>query len=182
MSAPRKTERDAFADVGRAMRQSVGRAASADLSNGARRTHAAVFALVSSYSRLTDRVYVYEIAHAACLSERQTRTCLDQLAELGIIVWRPGRGRSVQSVLGLPPAPETGSSGLPVSHSSMNGGADEKPEGTAHENRRDCSEKPEALDCRDPSSPEETYREESREVDAYASTSLVEFLREAYGL
>lgn len=126
MSAPayegQATTRDSYATVGAALRQAIDRANRAGLSGGEQRVLLAVVALVSSYSRLRDRVYVFQIAAATGgLSERHTRTCLEKLARQGIIYWEPRRGHGVQSIVGLPPLGESGSHAVPVSHAGMNG-------------------------------------------------------------
>jgi len=93
-------------DVGAATRQAIDRANAASLTDGERRVFACVLALVASWTRLHDRVYVGQVADCARLSERHTRDCLHRLAELAIVVWLPRRGKSVKSLLGLPPADE----------------------------------------------------------------------------
>jgi hypothetical protein len=112
--------RTRFGLVGKAVRQAVTRASGAKLSDGDRRTFEAVIALVSTYSRLSDRVYVADVSAISGLSERQTRDCLAKLARLDIIVWQPRRGTDangvgLRSVLGFHPHNQTGTYGLPVS-------------------------------------------------------------------
>lgn len=112
--------RDSYAAVGVAIRQAVARANGERLTGGEQRVLLAVLALVSSYSRLRDRVYVFQVADlAGGLTERHTRTCLEKLGRLGIIYWEPRRGHSVQSVLGLPADGESGSHAVPVTHAAM---------------------------------------------------------------
>lgn len=113
------------------MRQAADRANGAKLTNGERRVFASVLALVASWSRLTDWIYVGEVAEHARLSERHTRDCLRRLAELEIITWEPRRGRGVRSRLGLPPAAPT-----PPSAGKAELSAQEKPEPAEAENRK----------------------------------------------
>jgi hypothetical protein len=126
------------------MRQAIARAAAAKLSDGDRRTFEAVLALVASYSRLWDRVYVDQVARAAGLSERHARTCLARLGALEVIVWKPGRGRGVKSRLGLSPA-ITGTPDFPLSHADVDLTGElldnEKAETAARENRNADADK-----------------------------------------
>ena len=87
----------------------VERANASDLKRSEWRTPGAVLTLTASYSRTCDFVCVVDIARVARLDERRVRSSLKRLAELTVIVWQPGRGRSVPSLLGLP---EIGKGGL----------------------------------------------------------------------
>jgi len=108
--------RDAMSAVGPAMRQAIARASAAELSDGEHRTLNAVFALVTTYSRLTDWVYVADVMKATRLSERQARRNLNSLAgERRIIVWEPRRGHGTRSLLGLPAEGKSGHLGRPLS-------------------------------------------------------------------
>jgi hypothetical protein len=99
--------RDAYVDVGRAIRQAIARAAVAtDLSRAHHRTLEAVIAVVSSYSRLTDDVFVDQLAELAHLHPETVKTSLRGLRDLGVVVYRGGQGRGRPSLVGLPAAPE----------------------------------------------------------------------------
>jgi hypothetical protein len=64
-----------------------------------------VINLTASYSRLTDKTHATVIAKKVGASERWTRHSLEKLRDkLGIIVWKPKRGRHSFSTVGLPPA------------------------------------------------------------------------------
>ena len=119
------TRRDAYREVGAAFRVAVDRAVTAALAESREvrltgadwRTLAVVLRLTASYSKLTDAVFVEEIAKIARLSERQTRTSLAKLARLGIIVWQPRRGTDAEgkgrpSTVGLPT--DQDGSGVPI--------------------------------------------------------------------
>ncbi len=114
------TRRDPYPAVGAARRQAIDRACRLPLSDGDRRTLDATISLTAGYSRLTDAVYIADLTHITGLSERQQRDCLKRLAAHGLIVWQPRRGtnrdgQGFRSHLGLPPATETGTPGLPLS-------------------------------------------------------------------
>jgi hypothetical protein len=104
-----------YATVGAAMRQAIARANGAELSPGLQRTLLAVLHLTASWSKLSDPVYVGEVAQLAGLGDRQTRKSLTRLSALGVIVWVPRRGHGVRSLVGLPLADETGTHGVPLS-------------------------------------------------------------------
>jgi hypothetical protein len=57
-----------------------------------------------SYSKVGDTSYVARIAAIARLPERHASTELNRLAALGVIIWKPARGRSMPSWIGLPSA------------------------------------------------------------------------------
>lgn len=106
---PRRPERDAYADVGQAMRLAIERflsgAEGRTLTRDAR-VFLAVLHLVASYSRLADRVYVAQISELAQIvgdvDERHTRRSLQKLHKLGAIDWQPSRGAGRQSWVSLP--------------------------------------------------------------------------------
>jgi hypothetical protein len=105
--APRET-RDQYAVVGTAMRASIERAIAAGGLNRLARVYLAVLYLTASYSRLTDRVFVAQIAVVARIAgdvdERHTRRALSKLARLGVIGWEPSRGRKSASWVSLTPS------------------------------------------------------------------------------
>jgi hypothetical protein len=69
--------------------------------------HGVLF-LTASYSKLTDRTFVNQIAHAAGVPDPDnTRKSLRKLARLGVIVWKPGRGAGKSSLVGLPASEES---------------------------------------------------------------------------
>jgi hypothetical protein len=89
------------------MRQSISRAIAVPIGESEWRVLGAVLDLVTSWSRLEDRVFVGALAEKAQLSERRTRDRLVHLDELGVIVWKPkqgGSGPGARSVVGLPRA------------------------------------------------------------------------------
>src|SRR5207249_1870391 len=117
------------------------RANAAKLSNGERRVVTTVISLIASWSRLSDWVYVQDVADLARLSERHTRRCLERLDALGIIIWQPRRGQSTKSRLGIPPVV--------------------KPDFSEPDNRTSWNGKPDALEVRRPRrDPEERPRGE----------------------
>jgi hypothetical protein len=154
-------DRAEYREVGAAMRQAIERAVTETLSPGETRTLLAVLHLVTSWSRLRDRVYVGEVRALTGLGDRHQRACLSRLAHLGIITWKPRQGHGVRSVLGLPAAVETGAHGVPVSHADVTDGEANKP----------------ALPPQQTGTPRVPKTEKDRgeikgpEVDAYASTS-----------
>lgn len=100
--------RDAYADVGVAIRQAHERARDAgDLTRRDWRVLSAIVALVASYSRLVDRLTVGQIAEAAGVDERNTKRALARLRDRGVIVRAESRGRRPAET-GLPqPGPHT---------------------------------------------------------------------------
>jgi phage replication O-like protein O len=98
------TLRDAYADVGAAIRQAQERAkAAGDLTGRDLRVLVAVIAQVSSYSRLCDGLTVKQIADVAGVDERNTARALQRLRERGVIVREASRGRR-PALTGLHPA------------------------------------------------------------------------------
>ena len=99
------TARARYAEVGEALRLAIDRAIALDLPASGWRVVAAVVSLVASYSRLSDRVYVSQIASRASLSERRTREWLKRLDAAGVLsvdLRRGGSGDRPRSVVGLP--------------------------------------------------------------------------------
>ncbi|MHB8643891.1 MAG: hypothetical protein ACYDA3_13505 [Gaiellaceae bacterium] len=123
-----------------------------------------MIAVVSSWSRLEDRVYVADVAQVAQLSDRQSRRCLERLATLGIIVWKPRRGKigngpGHRSLLGLPPEGQTGQLVRPLSTR-----VEPAPNGTTSSSQSGQIQaaKPDAPDVRRPRrSPEKKPQEET---------------------
>jgi hypothetical protein len=102
--------RDAYADVGAAIRQASARAAELRASAKCYRALLGVIEAVSSWSRLEDRIAVYknETTAGESIAERQNLDNTDAgkalrwLAENGVIVYEPTRGRGRRSLVGLP--------------------------------------------------------------------------------
>jgi hypothetical protein len=106
-------DRSKYVEVGAAIRQAAARAAEKGITPRECRALLAVVALVSSYSRLTDRVPVRRcsqpsIAEMAALPDKQAGAVLKSLADKGIVVYAPSRGRGRVSLVGLPPDGEIG--------------------------------------------------------------------------
>lgn len=97
--------RDPYADVGAAIRQAHERAAATaqGLTGRDWRVLSAIVALVSSYSRLVDRLTAAQVAEAAGCDARDARKSLARLRDLGIIVREESRGRR-PATTGLPAA------------------------------------------------------------------------------
>ena len=100
--------RVAYRVAGEAHRQALARARDADLTLGDLKVFQAVLAATVSYSKLSDRLPLDQIETASGCSARQTGRSLAKLARRGIIGYRPGRGRGVVGVVGVPPAEESG--------------------------------------------------------------------------
>ena len=95
--------RDAYADVGAALRASIVQAIAEGGLNRLSRVYLAVLYLTASYSRLREpRVYVAQIADIACVDETVARKELNRLHRLGVLNWTPSRGRGKASAVGLP--------------------------------------------------------------------------------
>lgn len=105
-------KRDPYAVVGEAMRFAQMRAAAAKLSSGEWRVFNAVLWFTASWSKLTDRVTVDEIARRAGISHRHTTRCLAKLAEDEVVFYQPSRGRGRLGIVGL--LPVDNSCGQPV--------------------------------------------------------------------
>jgi hypothetical protein len=107
--APR--ERDAYADVGRALRSSIGQAL--EIGEGlTRETRAllAIYHLTATYSRVSDQIYVAQLADIARIrgdvDDRHLRRALKLWHERGVIWWEPaatgkGRGQRRPSTVSL---------------------------------------------------------------------------------
>jgi hypothetical protein len=96
--------RSSYAETGAAIRQAQQRAVTAgDLTGRDWKVLTAVFALVASYSRLTDRLTVSQLAAAAGVDERSTKRSLARLRDRGVITRTESRGRRPAET-GLPPA------------------------------------------------------------------------------
>ncbi|HEY3123359.1 MAG TPA: hypothetical protein VGK70_04780 [Thermoanaerobaculia bacterium] len=101
--------RVAYATAGEATRSAYAAAARLNLTSGQWQVLAAVVRLTASYSKLQSPTTEEEIAGFARLGVRQTRRILEQLHELGLIIWQPRRGIGI-SMVGLPAPPSTMSS------------------------------------------------------------------------
>lgn len=104
------TGRVSYIVAGQAIRQAHGRARAASCSAAERDVVAAVVELVATYSRLADRVSLERVAAAAGRHPKTTGRALRHLAQLGVLVYQPGRGRARVSLVGLP-TPEKGTPG-----------------------------------------------------------------------
>jgi RIO-like serine/threonine protein kinase len=92
-----------YADAGKALREAQTRAvqASGELKPRDWKVLGACFALVSSFSRTSDRVYVDQVAEFAGVSPQRTSESLSRLDDLGVIGWTPSSGRGRRSVLDI---------------------------------------------------------------------------------
>lgn len=106
-----RKDRDAFVDVGAAIRQAVARASAAQLTNRQWRTLLGLVAVVASWSRLWDNVYTIEIAKAVGLDAKNLRQDLAKLRDAGVIIYEPAQGRGFRSRIGLPAAPASSTNG-----------------------------------------------------------------------
>jgi hypothetical protein len=165
------SSRAPYAEVGSAIRDASRRANEAQLSDGQRKVFLAVIALVASYSRLEDRVYVADVAGLSRLSNRHTRDCLKFLHEQQLIVWKPRRGKSVKSLLGLHPASKSGTPRPPVSVPEPEGLEQEKAALTDGQKRIRDDGKAVVMEFRRPRRhPEKTPREDNGvSLTAYSS-------------
>jgi hypothetical protein len=109
--------RDDYCDAGAALRASI-EPALEHIRSRETRVLLAVYWLTASYSRLTDRVYLAQVAAVARISGdseanryRHTRRALNVWARRGVIRWVPARGRGRQSCLSLSP---NGAKNLPL--------------------------------------------------------------------
>jgi hypothetical protein len=104
-----RSERDSYAECGEATRAAI-EVANVRCTRFELRVLGAVIALTTSYSRLTDKVaatqiarYVYGPERATTSAQRDRATkALRELADAGIVVYEPGRGRSSVATIGLP--------------------------------------------------------------------------------
>ena len=98
------SDRDPYRDCGAAMRAAVERANAIrpQLKAAQRRVLDAVLVLTASFSRLSDEVYVADVAAIAQVHERTARKALLRLAAEGVIEWTPRRGQRARSTLALP--------------------------------------------------------------------------------
>jgi phage replication O-like protein O len=85
--------RDAYADVGRAMRESIERALAANLTGRDFRVLLALHHRLSSWSRLSDRVYTAEFCQLSGMKENKVRESVARLVEAGAIGRDPSSGR-----------------------------------------------------------------------------------------
>ena len=105
----RAPNRDPFPVVGMAVREALRKASS--VAPFERAVLCAVIALVSTYSRLEDRLYVAQVARFVYGTERDdltrwqiqhTSQALRRLRDLGIVAYVAARGRGSRSLIGLP--------------------------------------------------------------------------------
>jgi len=103
-----RSERVSYREAGAAQRAASARANQLADRLAARdhRALCAVFAETTTYSKLTAFVYVEQIAELAGLDRSDAGKSIRKLAELGIIVWVPGRGRQSKSLIGVPATTE----------------------------------------------------------------------------
>src|SRR4051794_9104595 len=95
---PIQATRDQYTDVGRAFRASIASALE-HVRHRETRVLLAVYWLTASYSRLTDRVYLAQIADVARIpgdnegnGYRHTRRALSALHQAGVVFWQGTRG------------------------------------------------------------------------------------------
>lgn len=98
------SDRDEYAEVGRAIRQAVQRAVEHRVTACDTSTLLGVIAVVSSYSRLQTHASAREITSWTHFHYRSVLSSLGRLAALQppVIIWRPARGQRHRSVAGLP--------------------------------------------------------------------------------
>jgi len=103
----------------------------------------AVFAETTTYSKLTAFVYIAKVAELAGVHRPDAGKSIRKLAELGIIVWIPGRGRRSKSLIGVPAATEKRErQSLPFTESGKESGqGSEKRATVAPPTRREENEK-----------------------------------------
>jgi len=98
-----RSERVSYRDAGAAQRAATARANQlADRPTAADRCVLdAVFALTTTYSKLTEFVYVEQVAELAGVHRVTAGESIRKLAAAGVIVWVPGRGRRSKSLIGV---------------------------------------------------------------------------------
>jgi len=98
-----RSERVSYRDAGAAQRAASARANQlADRPTAADRCVLdAVFALTTTYSKLTEFVYVAQVASLAGVHQITAGESIRKLAAAGVIVWVPGRGRRSRSLIGV---------------------------------------------------------------------------------
>jgi len=99
-----RSERVSYREAGAAQRAATARANQLADRLTARdlRVLGAVFAETTTYSKLTAFVYIAKVAELAGVHRPDAGKSIRKLAELGIIVWVPGRGRQSKSLIGMP--------------------------------------------------------------------------------
>jgi hypothetical protein len=111
-------QRVTYAEAGAAARQAIRRATRAKLSGSDWRVLGRVLALTATYSKLTDDVYVAEVAAetlgASEDAYRRTLAILRKLRAEGIIEFEGSRGRGKRSRIGLPAVQEKGGESYPL--------------------------------------------------------------------
>jgi len=98
-----RSERVSYREAGAAQRAASARANQlADRPTAADRCVLdAVFALTTTYSKLTEFVYVAQVAALAGVHQITAGESIRKLAAAGVIVWVPGRGRRSKSLIGV---------------------------------------------------------------------------------
>jgi hypothetical protein len=143
-------ERVAYSRAGRAARQANARAVALgdELSRADWLVLVAVILATTSYSRLVDRVEQRQLVATSGVSARQVRRSLGRLAEGGVLIWVPGRGSGVLTVVGVPPEGTKAddylsSLGLPASSAFQTPKADRNPgeKADSHARARKSTEK-----------------------------------------
>jgi hypothetical protein len=129
------TERVPYVEAGKAHRLALKRAISIERTTRSDwKVLSAALALTASYSKLTDRVGVAQVAAFAGVNER-TRGSLKKWSEAGVLVWHPKQGgRGINSTLSLP---QPGASG-PVGPVSQPGDGERQPGDSGPEQPGDC--------------------------------------------
>jgi hypothetical protein len=96
--------RVAYIEAGEAHRLAFSRAVSVERTTPSDwKVFGAALTLTVSYSKLTDRVGVAEVAALAGVHEKTARASLKKWSEAGVIEWQPQRGgRGIRSTLSLP--------------------------------------------------------------------------------
>jgi hypothetical protein len=98
------SKRDPYAEVGRAMRESIGRAQTAALTRQDWKVLGAILGLLAGYSRLSDAIHTAKLAEQSGYSERKVRESVVKLVAAGAIRCERSRGR-YPSRYGLPCPP-----------------------------------------------------------------------------
>lgn len=135
-------DRDGLVEVARAERQAIRRAIAASPTQAEHRVFLACLELTSSWTRLSDSTTATQIAASACVHPKTAAKALRRLASLGIIEFKPSRGRPGKnnySIVGLPPAVSMtsgsgkGAPGDSNSAPARNGATSDSPSGKERE-------------------------------------------------
>jgi hypothetical protein len=101
VKAPLANGRVPYAAAGSAMRDTLTRAFMSDLTPSEWKLVAAILYHVASWSRVEDSVSVSHLASISGVSPDYARKALKKLAQRGVILWEPSRGRGRPSRVGL---------------------------------------------------------------------------------